>query len=112
NRRENDSAGRHPPGDRGPRFQAQQPLLRRAGRPNGLRDRGRPSPHRELPRRSPRPCLEALARIAGDLSMDLRAYLAAKQTLVQESLDHYLPRADDRPERLHEAIRYSVLAPG
>jgi len=31
---------------------------------------------------------------------------------VESALDRFLPSADTRPSRLHESIRYSVLAPG
>lgn len=44
--------------------------------------------------------------------MDLHAYLDARRTLVEDALDRYLPSTDLRPERLHEAVRYSILAPG
>ena len=32
--------------------------------------------------------------------------------LIEEALDRCLPTAEARPSRLHESIRYSVLAPG
>ncbi len=44
--------------------------------------------------------------------MDLQAYLETRRGLVERALDSYLPRISERPERLHEAVRYSVLAPG
>ncbi len=44
--------------------------------------------------------------------MDLNEYLAARRGLVDSALDRYLPPLTERPERLHEAVRYSVLAPG
>lgn len=31
---------------------------------------------------------------------------------VDQALDHWLPRADLHPEKLHQAMRYSVMAPG
>ena len=34
------------------------------------------------------------------------------QSRVAVALDQWLPAADQQPERLHESIRYSVLAPG
>jgi geranylgeranyl diphosphate synthase type II len=46
------------------------------------------------------------------LTFDLKAYLYAKQQLIEAALDRGLPPTDARPETLHEAIRYSVLAPG
>jgi len=44
--------------------------------------------------------------------MNLKAYLRDRRALVEAALDRYLPPATQRPQRLHEAIRYSVLAPG
>lgn len=44
--------------------------------------------------------------------MNLKAYLGDRRALVEAALDRYLPPATQRPQRLHEAIRYSVLAPG
>jgi len=46
------------------------------------------------------------------LSSDLSAYLEAKRRSIEAALDRWLPRPDVRPQKLHEAIRYSVLAPG
>ncbi len=44
--------------------------------------------------------------------MDLQSYLDERRGLVEDALDRFIPRADEPPERLHESIRYSVLAPG
>src|SRR5262245_42617386 len=44
--------------------------------------------------------------------MDLHSYLDARRKLVEDALDRYLPGLDVRPERLHDAVRYSMLAPG
>lgn len=44
--------------------------------------------------------------------MDLHAYLQERRALVEEALDRFLPPVTAAPGRLHEAIRYSVLAPG
>lgn len=44
--------------------------------------------------------------------MDLQRYLSDRRHLVEDALDRFMPRADEPPERLHESIRYSVLAPG
>ena len=44
--------------------------------------------------------------------MDLQRYLDERRRLVEDALDRFIPRADDPPQRLHESIRYSVLAPG
>ena len=46
------------------------------------------------------------------LSFDLTAYLGAKKESVELALSQCLPHTDSRPARLHESIRYSVLAPG
>jgi len=40
------------------------------------------------------------------------AWLAELRPLVDATLDRILPAADTPPARLHEAMRYSVLAPG
>lgn len=42
----------------------------------------------------------------------LQEYLAARRARVEAALDAYLPPADTRPPRLHEAMRYSVFAGG
>jgi len=44
--------------------------------------------------------------------MDLHTYLAQCRELIDGALDRYLPPADASVDRLHEALRYSVLAPG
>lgn len=44
--------------------------------------------------------------------MDLPTYLKERRVLVEEALDRFLPPADKEPRSVHEAIRYSVLAPG
>ena len=46
------------------------------------------------------------------MSFDLSAYLEAKRRSIDAALARYLPPSDLRPQKLHEAIRYSVLAPG
>jgi geranylgeranyl diphosphate synthase type II len=46
------------------------------------------------------------------LTFDLKQYLTERRRGIEEALDRFLPSADARPARLHEAIRYSVLAPG
>ena len=46
------------------------------------------------------------------MTLDLSAYLEAKRRNIEAALDHYLPSPDVRPQKLHEAMRYSVLAPG
>src|SRR5258708_2803723 len=44
--------------------------------------------------------------------MDLHSYLEERRKLVEDALSLYLPGTDLRPGRLHEAVRYSMLAPG
>jgi geranylgeranyl diphosphate synthase type II len=44
--------------------------------------------------------------------MSFPAYLAERRSMVDTALDLFLPIATTTPERLHEAIRYSMLAPG
>ncbi|HXG25142.1 MAG TPA: farnesyl diphosphate synthase [Chthonomonadales bacterium] len=44
--------------------------------------------------------------------MNLPTYLKEHRVLVEEALDRFLPPVDREPRRVHEAIRYSVLAPG
>ncbi len=44
--------------------------------------------------------------------MDLNAYLAVRRQEVDAALERFLPPADERPARLHAAMRYSLLAGG
>lgn len=44
--------------------------------------------------------------------MDLKTYLTEKAALVDAALDRYLPGPDTLPEKLHQAMRYSVMAGG
>jgi len=44
--------------------------------------------------------------------MDLNAYLAERRQEVEGALDRCVPRAGERPARLHAAMRYSLLAGG
>jgi geranylgeranyl diphosphate synthase, type II len=44
--------------------------------------------------------------------MDLQAYLRERRALVEEALENLLPPSTAEPQRLQEAIRYSMLAPG
>jgi geranylgeranyl diphosphate synthase, type II len=46
------------------------------------------------------------------MTFDLKSYLATSRQSIEESLNRLLPSAEARPAQLHEAIRYSVLAPG
>lgn len=45
-------------------------------------------------------------------SFDLHAYLTARRGDIETALDLLLPAVTARPETLHEAIHYSVRAPG
>ena len=44
--------------------------------------------------------------------MDLNSYLKDRQQRVDAALDKFLPAEDTLPERLHQAVRYSVFAGG
>ena len=44
--------------------------------------------------------------------MDFKAYLVERQDIVDRALDEFLPADDERPQVLHEAMRYSVFAGG
>ncbi|KIH76458.1 farnesyl-diphosphate synthase [Geoalkalibacter ferrihydriticus] len=44
--------------------------------------------------------------------MDIKTYLKDKAALVDAALDRYLPGADTLPEKLHQSMRYSVMAGG
>ncbi len=42
----------------------------------------------------------------------LQDYLEAKRASIESALDRFLPPTTERPQMLHESLRYSVLAPG
>src|SRR6056297_1256734 len=44
--------------------------------------------------------------------MKIKEFLEAKRQLIDQALDDYLPAEDDKPTKLHQAMRYSVLAGG
>ena len=44
--------------------------------------------------------------------MNLKAYLAIRQKLIDRALDRYLPKANRKPATLHRAMRYSLFAGG
>ncbi|APG26851.1 polyprenyl synthetase [Syntrophotalea acetylenivorans] len=44
--------------------------------------------------------------------MDLKNYLKDRRQRIDAALDQYLPAEDSLPERLHQAVRYSVFAGG
>jgi geranylgeranyl diphosphate synthase, type II len=46
------------------------------------------------------------------VSVDLKAYLETRKTLVDAALDRVLPPETAEPTKVHQAMRYSVLAPG
>ena len=46
------------------------------------------------------------------MSQEARDHLEAARSRVDEALDELLPTVKDVPGRLHESMRYSVLAPG
>src|SRR5579875_2022309 len=59
-----------------------------------------------------KPCLERVPRWRPIVSFALPEYLESRRHLVEQALERYLPSLSERPQRLHESIRYSVLAPG
>ena len=44
--------------------------------------------------------------------MNLKAYLIARQKVIDRALDRYLPKANTKPATLHKAMRYSLFAGG
>jgi geranylgeranyl diphosphate synthase, type II len=46
------------------------------------------------------------------VTLDLKAYLENRRAMVDAALDRVLPPETAPPSRVHEAMRYSVLAPG
>ena len=46
------------------------------------------------------------------MSVDLKAYVETRRTLVDAALDRVLPPETADPTKVHQAMRYSVLAPG
>lgn len=44
--------------------------------------------------------------------MQVEHYMRQHRQVVEEALEHLLPPADTPPSELHQAMRYSVLAPG
>lgn len=46
------------------------------------------------------------------MTFDLNAYLAGQRQRIEAALETHLPSTEARPEKLHESLRYSVLAPG
>src|SRR6266550_7470765 len=52
---------------------------------------------------------EALSTLA---FMDLRRYLAARQSMIERALNRFLPHENVLPATLHKAMRYSLFAGG
>lgn len=52
------------------------------------------------------------AALENTLTFPLNAYLQVRRQNIDTALDRYLPAVEARPQVLHEAIRYSMLAPG
>ena len=46
------------------------------------------------------------------MSFDLAGYLAERKKIIEQALDHYLPPENTYPEKIHQAVRYSVFAGG
>jgi len=46
------------------------------------------------------------------LSLDLQKYLEARKTLINDALNQYLPDENQYPEKIHQAVRYSVFGGG
>ena len=46
------------------------------------------------------------------MSVDLKTYLETRKALVDAALDGVLPPETAEPTKVHQAMRYSVLAPG
>jgi geranylgeranyl diphosphate synthase, type II len=44
--------------------------------------------------------------------MNLKAYLASRQKLIDRALDRHLPKASMKPATIHKAMRYSLFAGG
>ncbi|MEW6620371.1 MAG: polyprenyl synthetase family protein [bacterium] len=44
--------------------------------------------------------------------MDIEKYLVSKKNIIEEALDYYLPKVDEYPKVIHEAMRYGVFSGG
>ena len=44
--------------------------------------------------------------------MSIKSFISQKAEIINEALDNYLPSSDLKPTKLHQAMRYSVLAGG
>ena len=56
----------------------------------------------------------SVATIANRLSLNvnIKAYLASRQKLIDRALDRYLPKEKTKPATIHKAMRYSLFAGG
>ncbi len=59
--------------------------------------------------RSPSPRMKAMQSAKG---APLEAYLAERKALIDDALERFLPGAEDGPEIIHQAVRYSLFAGG
>jgi geranylgeranyl diphosphate synthase type II len=46
------------------------------------------------------------------LNVNIKAYLASRQNLIDRALDRYLPKEKTKPATIHKAMRYSLFAGG
>ncbi len=46
------------------------------------------------------------------MSFELQEYLQSRKQLIDQALDQYLPSAERYPEKIHQAVRYSVFSGG
>lgn len=46
------------------------------------------------------------------MSLELKNYLENRKKLIDDGLERFLPSADSYPEKIHQAVRYSVFAGG
>lgn len=44
--------------------------------------------------------------------MNIKEYLTQRKSLIDEALDQYLPKEDEYPPLIHQAMRYSLMAGG
>src|SRR5262249_6373540 len=76
----------------------------------------RRAPHRDAGegrgRRHRHQAVRVRGRGRGMSGFDLKAYLENRRAMVEAALDRVLPPETAAPARIHQAMRYSVLAPG
>ena len=44
--------------------------------------------------------------------MEIKSFITKKAKVINQALDNYLPASDSKPAKLHQSMRYSVLAGG